>query len=75
LVDAYEYKPEPPLDCPIYLLVGEEDATLSEEDLTDWRSEASSIFEVHRLPGSHFFFEEDRARFLAVVSSLLRGLG
>lgn len=71
LVDAYKHEPEEPLGCPIHLFVGNEDSTLGEEDVSGWHAETLGSFAIHRFPGGHFFFENDRERLLKIISRVL----
>lgn len=74
LVDTYAYASERPLQCPIHLYAGADDALVSERGQAEWRRETSGGFAVHRFPGGHYFLRDDEDRFLASVSGLLREL-
>lgn len=58
---TYEYRPEPPLDCPITVFGGVEDPEAGRESLEAWSSQTSGGFSLHMLPGDHFFINTSQA--------------
>jgi medium-chain acyl-[acyl-carrier-protein] hydrolase len=55
VIETYSYLPEPPLDCPITVFGGEFDSRVSPTELRAWREQTHGGFEMHVLPGDHFF--------------------
>jgi medium-chain acyl-[acyl-carrier-protein] hydrolase len=53
--ETYAYKPSQPLTCPIAVLGGIQDSTISLEEYTGWNSRTISSCCLHMLPGDHFF--------------------
>lgn len=66
-VEAYEYRPEPPLDLPISVFGGEQDPAASLEDLRAWHAHSSVSCAVQAFPGSHFYLHQVRERFVAAL--------
>jgi surfactin synthase thioesterase subunit len=62
LSQSYVYRDEAPLACPITVVAGERDPSLSRESVLAWERESSGPFEARILPGrSHFFLDEEHA--------------
>ena len=53
--ETYRYVPGPRLPCPVVAMVGEADATVSRDDAHAWGTHTAAAFELHSLPGGHFF--------------------
>jgi medium-chain acyl-[acyl-carrier-protein] hydrolase len=71
LVETYEYQPEPPLDCPILALAGDEDQHVTPAEVSAWREQTTGAFSLRILPGGHFFVHDAPA---SVVPILVRHL-
>ncbi len=54
LVHSYTHEPAPPLDCGISAFGGTEDR-IGREHLEGWRLQTRGSFQLHVLPGDHFF--------------------
>ena len=52
---TYTYTPGEPLECPIVAFGGLRDPDVSQEELTAWRQQTQSSFNVRMFPGDHFF--------------------
>jgi surfactin synthase thioesterase subunit len=55
LVDAYAYRPGPALRCPITAISGEDDDTVTAEQVGRWARQTTADFAAHRLPAGHFY--------------------
>ncbi|MFO0789554.1 MAG: alpha/beta fold hydrolase [Pirellulales bacterium] len=55
MIDTYRYDEEPPLDVPMLVLGGAEDAAVSAAKIMDWRKHTTQDCSVRLLPGNHFF--------------------
>ncbi len=73
-VETYHYEPELPLDCPIHVLGGAEDTTVSMAELAAWRLQTGGAFTCRTLPGGHFFLENSQREVLALVARQLRNV-
>lgn len=68
---TYEYRQEPPLDCPITAFGGLQDKEVPREQLEGWREHTSSTFRLVMLPGDHFFLNSQREVLLRILSQEL----
>jgi len=73
-IETYRYQPEPPLECPLLVCGGLQDSEVREAELEDWRSQTSSSFSLHMLPGNHFFIQSHREALLETISTDLAHL-
>jgi pyochelin biosynthesis protein PchC len=58
LLRGYAASPDPPLDCPVHLLVGERDPGLRVEDMAGWNRYTSRPCSVRSLPVGHFIVQQ-----------------
>lgn len=70
---AYDYVEERPLECPIEVLVGDEDSLVSEEGLRAWLSETTGGVRFTYYSGDHFFLHSAEELVLAKVRAELEG--
>ena len=71
LFETYEYREDPPLDCPLVVLTGEEDMrTPSAWD--GWQEHTTSQTTHHEFPGGHFFIMSARDTALSVIEQELQ---
>jgi medium-chain acyl-[acyl-carrier-protein] hydrolase len=71
LVETYQYREEPPLDCPILALAGDEDREATVADVSAWREQTTAGFSLRIFPGGHFFLHESPR---SVVPAVIRHL-
>lgn len=74
IVDGYRPTGTAPLPCPLLVLGGSDDDTLTESDLAAWRAHTTDDFRLHLLPGGHFYFREDSDDFHTYLADQLRRL-
>ncbi|UFP94711.1 thioesterase II family protein [Gloeobacter morelensis] len=55
LSEHYLYRPEPPLDCPLFVYGGTHDTVVTHPQLSAWREQTASTFALQMLPGGHIF--------------------
>jgi medium-chain acyl-[acyl-carrier-protein] hydrolase len=70
----YRYRPHFHLGSAVYALGGEEDWTVSDEELRGWRDVTRGPFLFRRFPGGHFFFDSSRSEVLSFVGYELESL-
>ena len=70
-IESYEYRDEPPLGCGITAFGGLGDRLVGREQLEAWRVHTVGRFDLHLLPGGHFFLYQSAASLLALVSARL----
>jgi medium-chain acyl-[acyl-carrier-protein] hydrolase len=64
LIETYCHVAEPPLDRPITVFGGLQDAEVSPEDLEAWQIQTTKRLTRHMLPGDHFFLHSAQALLL-----------
>jgi medium-chain acyl-[acyl-carrier-protein] hydrolase len=69
--ETYIRRPAPPLSCPITAFGGAEDHLVAREDLAAWSAHTSERFQLHLLPGDHFFLGTAQDQLLALVNEEL----
>ena len=65
--ETYDYRPEPPLACPVSAFGGLQDQEVSSEDLAGWAEQTSAAFILRMLPGDHFFLHTARRQLLETI--------
>jgi len=65
--ETYAYVGGAQLSCPITVYAGSVDKTLRREELEAWREQTTGPFELHVLPGDHFFPRTAEAQLLGSV--------
>ncbi|GCE50434.1 surfactin synthase thioesterase subunit [Thermosporothrix hazakensis] len=71
LFETYQHKNGPALTCPVIAFGGEHDPKVSRQELLLWRMYTSNTFELHMLPGTHFFLQDNRAALLQSITQAL----
>ena len=62
------------LNCPLTVLGGTEDETVSATEIEAWRDVAASECDIHWVNGGHFFVERNREWVLERVNAVLAGV-
>lgn len=73
IVEAYRPGPRPPLPIPITVLAGSDDDGGGCGPLAAWSAHTTARFELHLLPGGHFYLRPERAAVLRLIEQALRG--
>ncbi len=71
MLEAYVYRPQDRLECPITALGGADDPTTSADSLAAW-SEHTSTFSQQMLPGDQFFLSTAEDRVLTAIDHQLK---
>ncbi len=66
--ETYEYSRETPLSCPITAFGGRTDPKAERDELEPWREQTSGHFELHILPGDHFFVHSAGEQLLPIIA-------
>jgi len=53
--ETYSYEEGQPLDCPISVFGGIDDADVSQDALAAWKTQTSQKFSLQMMEGDHFF--------------------
>ena len=71
VVESYRFQEDKPLDCPITVFSGIDDASVSWDQLLAWKRHTRSRFAMQVLPGGHFYSQRP---LLQTISATLTGL-
>lgn len=71
LNDTYAPPPEARLDCPLAVFGGSEDPKVSQAQLAAWRCRTRGTFDLHMVPGGHFFLNSYRDLLLSKIENIL----
>jgi medium-chain acyl-[acyl-carrier-protein] hydrolase len=72
VVESYCFQEDEPLDCPMTVFSGINDASVSWEELLAWKRHTSRRFGMQVLPGGHFYPQRPLLR---TISAALAELG
>ncbi|GCE31299.1 thioesterase [Dictyobacter alpinus] len=70
--ETYTYTSEEPLACPIDVFGGQQDRRAPHAVLAAWQEQTSSQFQLHMLPGGHFYLQERPAPLLDILARQLQ---
>jgi medium-chain acyl-[acyl-carrier-protein] hydrolase len=71
VIETYRHIEGERLECPISVFGGEDDKTLSRDDVQAWEELTNGPFRLRMFPGNHFFI---RSRYLEVLQAVLEDL-
>ncbi|PZS36923.1 MAG: thioesterase [Pseudonocardiales bacterium] len=66
--DNYRYRPGRPVAMPIRAFAGHDDPTVTPDDMQAWEQHTASRFDLHVLPGDHFFVNDSVAELCLFVA-------
>lgn len=70
-IEKHASSPEPPVACPVTVLVGDQDPYTTIDDAQAWRQATRGDFELHSYPGGHFYLDQ---RWPDVINVIARAL-
>jgi medium-chain acyl-[acyl-carrier-protein] hydrolase len=68
LCETYRYSAQPPLDCPISVCGGIEDACVSYEDIVAWGQQTTAPCLIRMFPGGHLFVHSAQDLLVQAIS-------
>jgi surfactin synthase thioesterase subunit len=68
---SYVWRPGPPLDHPLTVLVGDRDPVVTTEEARAWCSRFTGDFDFRVLPGGHFYLDQKTDEVARVVTAAL----
>lgn len=74
-LETYRAEVGVPLPCPITVLRGVDNPEVSAGDAAAWRAETNGAFDLHDLPGGHFFPFERPREVAGLLERAVTGLG
>ncbi|MFF7634695.1 thioesterase II family protein [Kitasatospora sp. NPDC008050] len=72
-IETHRWRPTAPLDCPITMLVGDQDPHTSADQAAAWRDHTAGEFALRVFPGGHFYLEDHREAVVDLVTGTLAG--
>jgi medium-chain acyl-[acyl-carrier-protein] hydrolase len=72
VVESYRFQEDEPLDCPITVFSGMNDASVSWDELLAWKRHTSRRFAMQVLPGGHFYPQRPLLRTISATLAELR---
>ncbi|NYI03617.1 thioesterase II family protein [Allostreptomyces psammosilenae] len=73
-IETYPCPPDAVLDCPVTVLVGDDDPKTTLEEAGAWRSHTTGPFARRVFPGGHFYLSERWAEVCAVLGEAFDGI-
>ncbi|WP_405617067.1 thioesterase II family protein [Streptomyces sp. NBC_00076] len=71
LVASYRYVRGSLLDCPVTAAIGDKDGSVSEGEVRQWAHHTARPFDLHTLPGGHFYTETATDQLVTLVADRL----
>jgi surfactin synthase thioesterase subunit len=71
MLESYEYRPGPPLDCPIVACSGSSDPHAPLSELDAWSRETKRRFSIRTFCGGHFYFQQERDAVTGLIAGQL----
>lgn len=68
MLGTYEYQPEAPLSCPITVIVGSQDHSVTPEQIEGWGIHTTGALSVRFLPGDHFYLFSHKSLLLKMLT-------
>ena len=72
VVESYAYREQEPLDCPLTVFAGQDDTSVSWQQLLAWKRQTRRQFAAQIFPGGHFY---PRGPLLHSIAATLTKLG
>lgn len=68
----YTYRPEAPLEIPLFAYGGDADPNVTGEHMEAWREQTTGPFERREFRGGHFYLESSRDALLGAIRAALK---
>jgi pyochelin biosynthetic protein PchC len=69
--ETYRYSPWPPLNCPIFAILGDHDPKVDPDEAKFWHEHTTGSFDLRVFPGGHFYLNEHKAEVVETVTARL----
>jgi medium-chain acyl-[acyl-carrier-protein] hydrolase len=67
ILDTYQYEEEAPLACPISTFGGDDDPSVTEEELSGWRMQTQGTFRLRMFAGDHFYLQAAQTEIVQAI--------
>ncbi|WP_317447601.1 thioesterase II family protein [Streptomyces collinus] len=71
VIETYQAVPDSTVDCPITVLVGDDDPKTTVAEADRWREHSTAAFRLRTFPGGHFYLAEQQAEVNAELAATL----
>jgi surfactin synthase thioesterase subunit len=71
MADRYHFQPWPVLHCPLTAIIGERDDHVGRAAAEAWQATTTGPFQLHVVPGDHFFLHTETAAVTGIVTTIL----
>jgi medium-chain acyl-[acyl-carrier-protein] hydrolase len=71
LVDSFRLSPDAYIDAPISAFAGQHDAEVRPDEVMAWSAHTSASFDLHILPGDHFFINSLTSEVVGLIQRLV----
>ncbi|MFJ9870692.1 thioesterase II family protein [Streptomyces sp. NPDC101165] len=71
VIETYQAVPDSTVDCPINVLVGDDDPKTTVAEADRWREHSTAAFCLRTFPGGHFYLAEHQAEVNAELAAML----
>lgn len=75
VLETWRYRERNPLNCPLSAFCATDDYVVTPAEMQEWRQQTNRGFDLHELPGSHFFSPSHESSLLALIGGILRQHG
>ncbi|MFI6574039.1 thioesterase II family protein [Nocardia fluminea] len=73
--ETYDYRPGPPLACPIHAMIGDADPMVTEDEARAWRDHTTAPFALDVYRGGHFYLAAHADRIMRTIADRLSDRG
>jgi pyochelin biosynthetic protein PchC len=73
LAESYQPQPGPPLDCPVTVLLGEQDSEVEIGETVSWADVTWAGFSIRTFPGDHFYLIPRITEVISEITQRLSG--
>jgi len=72
MLETHTFQHEPPLSYPITVFGGQDDPSVSQNELADWQAQTDGAFDLQMFAGAHFYLEQVQAELVAAIMGKLK---
>jgi surfactin synthase thioesterase subunit len=67
-IETYRWNGGPPLACPIWVFVGDDDPATTEDEALAWSAHTTGECALNQFPGGHFYLNEQAGEVIAAIT-------
>ncbi len=73
MIECHKHQASLPLSCPLTIMMGNDDESVTPEEIEEWKIQTSGAFAKLVFPGRHFYLQSKGAEVLAALEARLLG--